>query len=171
MLYFFARGKFPENSYSQKLPEILDLTKVDNLYLQTPTNDITNISEMVNENGVPKHGMDETVNNKAYHSSWSMTRFAQIALEKYPDIKNVILINRPVRVDKMNKISQLSNDNLKEIVTKINNPKIRISEHNIHTQGETKENIFGHYNDTRNDGIHMNGPNGKSSPIKFHKHL
>ena len=60
-------GKFPSNSYSQKLPEILDKTKVDNLYLQTPTNDITNISEMIDENGDPKIGMNDIFKNKAHH--------------------------------------------------------------------------------------------------------
>ena len=80
-------GKFPNNSYSKKLPEILEKTAVDNLYLQTPTNDISNMNELINENGYALEGCNDEVNKKAYNSSLYMTRFATITLETFPDIK------------------------------------------------------------------------------------
>ena len=81
----------------------MEITKVDNLFLQTPTNDISNISDIVNDDGMAIEGMDDTLNKQAYNSSWAMTRFASMALNKFPDIKEVILIDIPVRVDKMKK--------------------------------------------------------------------
>ena len=67
--------------------------------------------------------MDDLVKQTAYKSSWNMASFATIALDKYPEIKRIVLVDRPVRVDKMSKICKMSNDYLKEIVGKINNKK------------------------------------------------
>ena len=57
-------------------------------YHFTPTNDISNISDIVNDSGMANDGMEVNLNKKAYHSSWAMTQFASIALEKFPDRKS-----------------------------------------------------------------------------------
>ena len=63
----------------------------------------------------------------------------------------------------MEKTSELSNKVLKELVEKMNNPKVVIAHHNIHSQGATKEDIFGSPNNNQNDGIHLNGLKGRNA--------
>ena len=80
-------GKFPNNSFSTKLPEILEETHVDYLYLQTPTNDITNLSHLVKDNGTVNEKDINEVNTSSYKSSWAMVNYASIAVKNYPSIK------------------------------------------------------------------------------------
>ena len=92
-----------------------------------------------------------------------MANLASIAINKYPNIKKVILIDRPARLDKMAKISEISNNHLKEIIEKMNNEKIVIAHHDLHKQGLTKDEVFGDKDNRRNDGIHPNGIYGKKA--------
>ena len=82
---------------------------------------------------------------------------------KVPSHKKVVLIDRPVRVDKMSNVSEKSNAYLKEIVDQMNNVNISVANHNIHKQGATKDEIVGEFNNKRNDGIHPNGNKGKNA--------
>ena len=155
-------GRFPNNSYSQKLPELLQEVKIDNLFMQTPTNDITNLSEHVHNDTTIKSNKKDMVHTVIYNSSKSMVNFASFALENYP-IDLVVLIDRPMRIDKMSKISELSNKYLKEIIEKMNNEKITIAHHSIHKRGERRVEIFGDHKISNYDGIHLRGKKGKQA--------
>ena len=157
--------KFPANNYSQKLPKILSQVKVDNLILQTPTNDISNLSHLVEENGTPKMSKELELHQALHNSSHYMVKFAQLTFDNYPSTKKVILVNRPPRIDKMMEHSNTSNNILEELVAKSGNPNIIIAKHNIHDQGLTHDQVFGKQN-PRYDGIHLNGEKGKQSLLQ-----
>ena len=152
--YTARRGKrFPENNFCEKLPIILNEAKVDNLILQASANDITNLKEETNM---------EEAQAKAKESSRLMIHLANRATSEYPQIKKVIILTRPPRLDTLSELSEVSNSALKEEVKKYNNDKISVIEHNIALQGLTKEDVYG-VKSERNDGIHMNGKHGKQA--------
>ena len=144
--------------------------KVDNLILQVPTNDISNISHLVNEEGFAIQGKETEVEQKLFDSSNDMVNLAKIALNKYPNINKVVLVNRPERIDKTEKMSDKANNTLANLVENLSNSKIQIASHNLKCQGLTKYQVFGDIQN-RYDGIHMNGNNGKHAITNSFKNI
>ena len=64
------RGRFPGSNFCQVLPKILAETRVDNIILQTPANDITNLENQIVE------ADEETIKNKVGESSKVMAYLA-----------------------------------------------------------------------------------------------
>ena len=95
-----------------------------------------------------------------YNLTKIMINFANFALENYP-INLVILIDIPMRIDKMSNLSKLSNKYLKENLKKLNNERIIIAHHSIHQQGHNIEKIFGNHQMYNFDGIHLRGVKGR----------
>ena len=91
-----------------------------------------------------------------------MVHLANRATREYPQIKKVVVLTRPPRLDAYSELSEISNSALKEEVKKYKNYKISVMERNISTQGLTKEDVFG-VTSERNDGVHMNGKHGKQA--------
>ena len=131
-------------------------TRVDNLVMQTPAHDLTNILNEI-ENLEP-----DKCKEKIGESSKVMAYLANRATKEYPQIRKVIVVARVPRVDKLEKHNQLANTILKEEIEKLGNNKIVFCEHNIANQGFTKEQVFGPPGG-RNDGTHCNGENGEVS--------
>ena len=82
-----AMANFQITTFAKTLPEILNKTKVDNLILQSPTNNISNISNKINNNGTVNVEHTNEVKNAAIDSSWTMLKLAEIAITKYPNNK------------------------------------------------------------------------------------
>ena len=104
----------------------------------------------------------EEATAKAEESSRLMVHLANRATREYPQIKKVVILTRPPRLDTLSELSEKSNIALKEEAIKTGNDKIKVMDHNIALQGLTKENVFG-VKSERNDGIHMNGKHGKQA--------
>ena len=99
--YTASRGKrIPENNFCEKLPIILGEAKVDNLILQASANDITNLKDEAN--------MEEAT-AKAEESSMLMVHLANRATREYPQIKKVVILTRPPRLDTLSELSEKSN--------------------------------------------------------------
>ena len=104
----------------------------------------------------------EEAQAKAEESSRLMIHLANRATREYPQIKKVIVLTRPPRLDTLSELSEKSNSALKLEVKNYKNDKIGDMEHNIAIQGLTKEDVYG-VKSERNDGIHMNGKRGKQA--------
>ena len=121
--YTARRGKrFPENNFCEKLPIILGEAKIDNLILQASANDITNLKDEENM---------EEARAKAEESSRLMVHLANRATREYPQIKKVVILTRPPRLDALSDLSEKSNIAIKEEAIKYRNDKMNIVEHNI----------------------------------------
>ena len=131
-------------------------TKVDNLILQTPSNDLSNLNDQL---------IDQTPNDckeKLRESSRMLAYLANRAISEYPQIRKVLVMARVPRLDSLEKHNEVANELLKEEIEALGNSKIIYCEHNIHLQGLTKEQVFGQPGG-RNDGIHCNGSLGERS--------
>ena len=89
-----------------------------------------------------------------------MTSLADRATRQDPNIKKVIIIERPARVDSLESVNKISNLCLKEEIANLGNSKVIFGVHNIEHQGFNKDQVFGQKSD-RNDGVHFNGEWGK----------
>ena len=149
-------GRFVNNNYCEMLPTILKEARVDNLVMQAPIADITNLATLVEE------GKTDKASELARDSSAVMVHLAKRAIEEYPSISKVIVIKRPIRLDNLESLSKFSNDVLEQKITNLNSNKILVAEHNVNYQGLSKEDVFGTPS-ARNDGVHMNGRLGRKA--------
>ena len=154
-------GPYPKNSYQIILPQLLRTVHVDNLFLQMPTNDISSLSQYVNNKGTIELEKIDMVHTFIYNMTKTMISFASSSLDNYP-IKLVILIDIPIRIDKMSDLSKLANKYLRENLKKLkNNKRIILANHSIHQQGHSLQKIFGNYQTYNFDRIHLRGVMGR----------
>ena len=153
-------GKFPNNSYKIILPQLLRTVHIENLFLQIPTNDISSLSQYVDNRGTIELNRIDMVHTFIYNLTKTMINFANFSLENYP-IKLAILIDIPMRIDKMSDLSKLANKYLRENLKKLNNKRIIIANHSIHKQGHNLPKIFGNHQMYNFDRIHLRGVMGR----------
>ena len=60
-------------------------------------------------------------------------KLAEIAIEKYTNLKKVGIIKRPIRMDKAEKVNIFTNEYLEQIANDAKNPKIVITKYNFET--------------------------------------
>ena len=150
--------KFPDNNFDRKIPEILAEVKTDDLILQAPTNDISNVSELINKHGTVDGCNVNIVNDAAMEYSWTMVKLAEIVIKKYPNVYKVIIIKRPP----YRKGESFANTYLEQVVEDTQNNKVITAKHNLETLGLIQEQIFGSTSD-RFNGINIYGPKGQQS--------
>ena len=95
-------GKYPDNNLCQILPKALKDTRVDNLVIQAPANDITNLGDMENLTS-------EEAKTKVSESSKVLAYLANRATQEYPQLKRVIVMGRTPRADALESKSKLAN--------------------------------------------------------------
>ena len=148
-------GKYPDNNLCQILPKALKDTRVDNLVIQAPANDKTNLGDMENLTS-------EEAKTKVSEYSKVLAYLANRATQEYPQLKRVIVMGRAPRADVLENKSKLANLVLQDEIKKLDNDKVRYFEHTIANQGYNKDQVFG-VKGGRNDGVHLNGEYGVRS--------
>ena len=149
----YPGSRFRKSSFKEVVPQILAKQPCDNLVLQSPANDLTNLNQ------VPEHqhlGWAE-------QSSRNMVNIAEQAIIQKPDLKKVILLEHLPRADSdhLAALAIHSNSALHQFAsTSIFSNQIVVASHtslNPLTEEKTVA-IFGPRN--RGDGIHLRGAEG-----------
>ena len=80
-------GKFPKNSLTEIVPKILEDTRVDNLIIQAPANDVTNMGEVL------RVMRTEEIVPKVSESAKTIAYLADRVTREYPKVKKVIVVH------------------------------------------------------------------------------
>ena len=145
-------ARFPQNSLQQMVPEQLGEREYTNLILLAPTNDITNLREIVSRTERER---------LAVQSAKNTIRVAEQALKS---VETVLIMEQPLRVDDMAELSEFSKRKLREFAKSCplaGRIKIGSSRLDIISCDEKKKEVFGKPTDRGVDGIHMRGAGGK----------
>ena len=145
-------ARYPNNSLQQMVPELLGERKYANMIMLAPTNDITNLKEV--------QGKEER-ERLAIESAKNTLRIAEKALES---VDQVLIMEQPVRVDSLAKLSEFSKSKLREFARSCplaGRIRIGSSRPDILNSDEKKAEVFGKPSDRKADGIHMRGWKGK----------
>ena len=149
----YPGARFRRSSFKEVVPQMLAKQICDNLVLQSPANDITNLSQ------VPEHQHQ----GWAEASSRNMVNIAEQAIIKYPNIKKVVLLEHLPRADSDHNaaLAVHSNSALRKFASSsIFSNQIVVASHpslDLLTEKKTVA-IFGPRN--RGDGIHLRGSEG-----------
>ena len=127
--------------------------------MQAPSVDITNLKEVMNKSN------NLYLQQEASTSSFNMVKTAEKALHTYPNLKFVLITERAPRHDNMRKLSQFSNKELhRHLENSLYKHKIKIGFHTLDFEGEERDLVYGSMlTNTKPDGYHLRGPNGKHS--------
>jgi hypothetical protein len=134
------------------VPEQLGEREYTNLILLAPTNDITNLREIVSK---------KERERLAVQSAKNTIRVAEEALKS---VEKVLIMEQPLRVDDMAELSEFSKRKLRELAKSCplaGRIKIGSSRPDIISSDEKKKEVFGKPTDRGVDGIHMRGAKGK----------
>ena len=149
----YPGSRFRKSSFKEVVPKILAKQPCDNLVLQSPANDVTNLSQ------VPEHQHQ----GWAEQSSRNMVNIAEQAILANPNMKKVVLLEHLPRADSdhLAALAIHSNSALHQFASSsIFSNQIVVASHsglNPSTEEKTVA-IFGPRN--RGDGIHLRGSEG-----------
>ena len=146
---------FKENTLVRMVPELLGERKYKNMIMMAPTNDISNLGSISNQ--------EERV-QLAILSARNTIYVAEQALEKFSYLEEVLIMEQPTRVDDLADLSRLSTVKLRELAhTSPLAGRIRIgsNQSELCTTDEQKTAIFGAPSSHKVDGVHMRGEDGK----------
>ena len=151
----WPEAKFPQNTLVQMVPELLGERRYENLILMAPTNDISNLKTIKSQ---------EEREHLARLSAMNTVYVAEQAMEKFPSLKEVLIMEHPVRVDNLAELSNLSNRKLRECArTSPLAGRMRIGSNQAESCNteEQRKAVFGPAASSKSDGIHMRGEDGK----------
>ena len=156
------RAIWPERNFQDVVPVQLAEGNYNQLVMQAPSVDITNMKRVVNKTS------KQYQKGEASTSSFNTIKTAEKALQKFPNLKGVLIVERAPRHDNMREISQFSNQELhRHLKHSLYKDKIKIGLHTLDFEGEEKDSVYGsNKTNTKPDGYHLRGPNGKNSFTK-----
>ena len=164
------RAKWPESNFRDVVEVQLAKGNYNHLVMQAPSVDITNLKSVKNKTS------KQYQRGEASTSSFNTIKTAERALQKYPNLKGVLITERAPRHDNMRELSQFSNEELhRHLKHSIYKNQIKIGIHTLDFEGEERDSVYGSKKtNTIPDGYHLRGPNGKLSFTKsllniFHK--
>ena len=149
----YPGSRFRKSSFKEIVPQMLAKQPCDNLVLQSPANDLTNLSQ------VP----EQQHQGWAEQSSRNMVNIAEQAISRNQNIKKVVLLEHLPRVDSdhLAALANHSNSALRQFAaSSIFSNQIFVASHSsLNPINEEKTiAIFGPRN--RGDGIHLRGSEG-----------
>ena len=156
------RAIWPERNFRDVVPVQLAEGNYNQLVMQAPSVDITNLKRVGNKTS------KQYQKGEASTSSFNTIKTAEKALQKFPNLKGVLIVERAPRHDNMREISQFSNQELhRHLKHSLYKDKIKIGLHTLDFEGEEKDSVYGsNKTNTKPDGYHLRGPNGKNSFTK-----
>ena len=146
---------YKQNSLVQMVPELLGERRYQNLIMMAPCNDISNLVNIKSQ---------QERENLASLSARNTVYVAEQALEKFPSLNEVLIMEQPVRVDELADLSKLSISKLKEFAR--SSPlagRIRIgyNQAELCKTKKQKKAVFGLPSSPKVDGVHMRGEDGQ----------
>ena len=146
---------YKQNSLVQMVPELLGERRYQNLIIMAPCNDISNLVNIKSQ---------QERENLASLSARNTVYVAEQALEKFPSLNEVLIMEQPVRVDELADLSKLSISKLKEFAR--SSPlagRIRIgyNQAELCKTKKQKKAVFGLPSSPKVDGVHMRGEDGQ----------
>ena len=149
----YPGSKFRKSSFKHVVPRMMASHPCENLVLQAPANDLTNLSQ------VPEH----------QHQGWAeqscrnMVNIAEQAIQSSPSLKEVILLEHLPRRDSdhLAALALHANSALRQFAaSSLFSNQIKVASHSSlqPTSEEKTVAIFGPRN--RGDGIHLRGAEG-----------
>ena len=149
---FSPNAKYPENNLENKLPELLNERPYKNVIVLTPSNNITNIKEMPNEEQ----------NQLAVAVARETLGVVEKALKDFPNLEKAVIVELPPRADshRLSELVEFANFVLKSSVEK-SKYRNQISIASLDPLYDHSEYaIFGSPSSPKSDGIHMRGNRG-----------
>jgi hypothetical protein len=163
--------KYKENNQANKVPEILKRRagKVDHAIWGESITDITNLKQQylaaLNQpnTGVFCNEDLARVYEAAGRSSIASILVAEKALETNPQLKKIIITDRPARYDDLYELNELSNFVLRSRALQSKyRGRLVVGEHSLHCHGARREARYGRPGATKGyDGVHFRTVEGK----------
>ena len=149
---YWPNAKYPDSNLENRLPELLNERSYNSVIVLTPSNNITNIQEIPNEEQ----------NQMAVHTSLETLAVVEKALKDLPNLEKAVIVELPPRADsrRLSELVEFANFVLKSAVQK-SKYRSQISIASLDPLYEQSEyDIFGSPSSPRSDGIHMRGRPG-----------
>ena len=150
---YWPNAKYPESNLEERVPKLLSERKCTNLIVLTPSNNITNIKDLP----------EEQQNQMAVDTPLETLGVVEKALKDNPTLKKVVIVELPPRADcdRLAELTEFSNFVLKGAV-KNSEYRNKISIGSLDSMFNYSErDIYGSPNYHKYDGIHMHGKLGR----------
>ena len=149
----WPEARYPMNSQLVIMEELLGERPYKGLIVLAPTNDISNLENVSNQ---------EDQVNLAGRSAMNTVRQAEDALRSSPSLETVLILEQQTRVDKLTGLAEHSAAQMRDAVKKSEfAARIKIGSNRsemVETEKQ-KQDVFGAPS-KKNDGIHMRGEKG-----------
>ena len=146
----WPEAKFPQNSMDIKVPELLRARTYKTAVLMSPDNDLSNLKSV---------GREEQY-RKAELSVLNTIKVAENALEDFPNLEKVLLLEYLPRADQLGELVDFSNFVLKEVAKKATfGNRIEVMPL-TNVNPASYYDIFGSPNYFKFDGVHLRGKQG-----------
>ena len=152
---YTAKAKYPESNLEDRVPDLLREKSYDYMITLTPSNNITNMKDIENH----------TQYQLAEETATETLGVVEKALKDSNTLKDVMIVELPPRVDskKLQHLTEYSNFVLREAVRKSSlNHRITIASLDS-LWDYSEQEIYGHPDSSRYDGIHMRGKQGSKA--------
>ena len=153
----YPGSKFPESSFERVVPRLLSNHSVTNLILQSPTSDVTNLSQ------VPESQQKDFIKQSARN----MVGIMEKARAEHPSLRKVIILEQLPRTDsdQLSSLANTYNATLRDLVAATpasSQCQILVASHSsLHpTSQNMQSDMFGFPSDRGTDGIHFRGKQG-----------
>ena len=153
----YPGSKFPESSFELVVPRLLSNHSVTNLVLQSPTSDVTNLSQL------PESQHQDLIKQSARNMLAVMER----ARAEHSSLRKVIILDQLPRADSdhLSHLASIYNTTLRDLVAAAlpsNQCQMLVAAHPSlqPTSQATKSALFGSPSARSSDGIHFRGKEG-----------
>ena len=159
---FNKRNKkgFRESNFEVLVPEVLKQGNYNYLILATPSVDITD------QKGSDVN--DAYLRQEVSTSSYNMVKIAEKALGDFPNISEVLLVERAPRHDEKAELSELANQEIhRHLENSIYQDQIKVGQHSLDfAKGDERDSVYGTRLTPRYDGFHLRGGEGTNAMTK-----
>ena len=165
--------KYKNNNQRNKVPDILRRRKgkVDHAIWGASITDITNLKQQYlaaksrPNNSTFTNGEMSKVYEAAGRSSISSIEVAEQVLKDNPELKKVIVTDRPARYDELYELNELANFVLRSRALQSKyRGRLVVGEHSLHCHGARREARYGRPGVTKGyDGVHFRTKEGKKA--------
>ena len=152
---YWPNAKFPDSNLEERLPKLLREKPYEYMITLTPSNNISNVKEMENQMQY-KHAESTALETLA---------LVEKAFKDSDTLKDAMIVELPPRVDseRLQSLTEYSNFVLRDAVNK-STLKQRITIASLDGLWDySEQDIYGHPDSSRYDGIHMRGKHGSKA--------
>ena len=162
---FDSSARFPDKHFAAVVPEELAKKQYNLLILQSSSVDITNLKNIESN--------DPFLRQQVSTSSFNMIKIAERAIQNFPNVREVLILERAPRYDKMKELNKFSNAELHRFLNESQlKEQIKIGLHILDFDEEMRPFVYGtKVLNTNYDGIHLRGPEGRTAFTRSFLHI